>query len=99
MGNSPPAPSAPLKNALLSNSTSMYIYWSAVTTSDLIIKGYVLLMDDGLQGDYSEIYNGRLNPESLHYIVNGLIKGRFYNFKVKATDINGDGDESTVSTF
>lgn len=62
IGSAPPAPNAPQKNILLSTASSMYIYWSPVTTSDLPIKGYILYMDDGLGGSYSIIYDGRLNP-------------------------------------
>lgn len=39
----------------------MYIYWTAVTTSDMIIQGYRLVMDDGLGGVYTTIYDGSLN--------------------------------------
>ncbi len=62
VGNPPAATDAPMKNILLTNATSMYIYWIAVTTSDLPVKGYYLYMDDGLGGDYSIVYDGSLNP-------------------------------------
>jgi hypothetical protein len=41
----------------------MYIYWDAITASNLPINGYILYMDDGLGGDFSIIYDGRLNPQ------------------------------------
>jgi len=99
VGATPPAPSAPVKNAVLSNSTSMFISWGEVTTADLPILGYVLWIDDGLGGDYSILYDGSLNPQKLNYQVFDLAPGFTYNFKVQAVDINGDGTLSSVSAL
>jgi hypothetical protein len=41
----------------------MYITWSKVTTSDLPILGYILYMDDGIEGEFSVAYNGSVNPQ------------------------------------
>ena len=56
------APNSPQKDQVLSNGTSMYIYWDSLTTSNLPINGYILYMDDGLGGDSSIVYDGSLNP-------------------------------------
>ena len=77
----------------------MYIYWTQVTTSDLPITGYILEMDDGLNEDFSVIYDGSLNSQNVAYTVNNLIQGRTYNFRVSSVDINGQGPVSAVSSF
>ena len=70
-----------------------------MTTSDLPIKGYILYMDDGLEGDFSIIYDGRLNSLQTSHLATGLVAGRTYNFKVKSVDINGLGPDSAVVSF
>lgn len=77
----------------------MYLAWSAVTTSDLPIKGYYLWVDDGLEGDFNIVYDGSTNPALLHYLVSNLVPGRTYSFKVQALNINGLGTESAVGTY
>lgn len=60
----------------------MLIYWTRVTNSDLPIYGYILKMDDGLNGDYAIVYDGSSNPMQQESLVKGLIAARPYRFKV-----------------
>ena len=91
MSSLPAAPAAPLKDITQSNATSMYIYWSQLSTTGLPITGYILSMDDGLGGAFTVVYDGSLNPQKVYYIVTGLISGRLYSFSVTASNVNGVG--------
>jgi len=53
--------------------TSIQMLWSAVTVSDLPVTGYSLEMDDGFNGPFLEIYNGRDNTQTLSAVVSSLI--------------------------
>jgi hypothetical protein len=50
IADKPPAPTGVSKYFTYSNATSLYIWWSSVTSSSLPIRGYILYMDDG--GDF-----------------------------------------------
>lgn len=52
LGNKAIAPSAPVRDPSLVLANSMLIGWGQVTTSDLPIVGYILYVDDGLNGDF-----------------------------------------------
>ena len=41
---------------------SFLVKWDVITVSDLPILGYVLMIDDGLKGDFSIVYDGSFNP-------------------------------------
>jgi len=58
IGAPPIKPSAPLKDAKLSNQTSTFIYWNRITNSELSLNGYILYIDDGLGGPFNVVYNG-----------------------------------------
>ena len=77
----------------------MLIKWTQVTTSDLPVYGYILLMDDGLNGDFIKAYDGSSNPMIFESLVKGLVPARPYRFKVQAVNINGPGFDSDVATF
>jgi hypothetical protein len=47
----------------------MNVMWDIIDDSDLAILGYVLMMDDGLQGDYFIVYDGSFNPQLTEYLV------------------------------
>ena len=99
VGASPPQANSPHKNLLLSNSTSTAIYWDSITTSELPINGYILLMDDGLGGPYSVVYDGSLNSAQLSYTVNGLTPSLTYNFILEAVDFNKQSSQSTSAAY
>jgi hypothetical protein len=56
-------------------------------------------MDDGLNGEFSLIYNGAGDPHTVKYLAQGLKTGLPYRFKVKALNINGAGPESNTVTI
>lgn len=91
VGALPTPPSSITRDEALSNSTSMLVQWSEVTSSNLEILGYKLYMDDGLNGDLQEVYDGSVNPQTLQYRVSDLTAGRTYAFAATAFDINGEG--------
>jgi hypothetical protein len=52
-------------------------------------------MDNGKNGDFTEVFNGiGLFPDKVKVTLTGLTTGLPYRFKVKATNFNGDGPES-----
>lgn len=99
VGSQPPAPTTLAEGTLNVDPSSLNIVWSKVTTSDLPVRGYIVQMDDGLGGDFTEVYNGETNPQILTYTANNLNPGRQYRFTVQAVDINGAGSTSTVLTL
>ena len=56
-------------------------------------------MDDGLNGAFTVIYDGSINPQKVYYIVTGLVSGRSYRFSVTATNINGVGQTSAIAAY
>ena len=63
------------------------------------VTGYRLYIDDGRSGDFNVVYDGSKLPFTLQHTVEGLLTGLPYRFKVKAENINGFSDDSTVSTI
>jgi hypothetical protein len=54
LGNLPPTPTAPVKVESLSSITSISIAWSPVVSLDGVpITGYLVLMDNGLNGNFN----------------------------------------------
>ena len=63
LGDQAPAP-ANLRVELLERQyDSFNVLWDVIAVSDLPIRGYVLLIDDGLQGDFEIAYDGSFNPQ------------------------------------
>lgn len=72
------------------------VKWDEIVVSDLPIRGYVLLIDDGLQGEFNIAYDGSFNPQLTEYLITDLVAARTYRIKVYATDVNGSGEESAI---
>jgi len=53
-----------------------------VTYSDLPVYGYILQMDDGLNGDFVITYDGSSSPMEFEHLVTNLVAARPYRFKV-----------------
>ena len=64
--------------------------------SYLPIRGYVLMIDDGLKGEIQIAYDGCFNPLLTEYIFDGLVAARTYRLKIYATDVNGSGFEFDI---
>lgn len=61
-------PSAPTITVTDTSRDSCTVSWTAVTPpTNSLITGYIVLIDDGLGGNYKVAYNGKLNPSLLSY--------------------------------
>jgi hypothetical protein len=58
-----------------------------------------LYIDDGLNGDFSKVYDGSNKPFNTSYTVKGLISGLPYRFKVQSENINGLSADSEMATI
>ena len=63
LGSLPDKPDPPVKIELKSTETSIALEWPLLVPSDAVpITGYYLYMDDGYNGDFVNIYNGKGFP-------------------------------------
>jgi hypothetical protein len=63
-----------------------------------LITGYVVMIDDGLDGSFTVAYNGRSNPSQTYATIEDLTQRTTYRLKVYATNKSGNGEESDVIT-
>jgi hypothetical protein len=66
-----------------------------------LISGYIVYIDDGLDGDFSIGYDGRTNPSLVSTKIAGLVPRSIYRIKVAAVNKAGVGsisDETTCYT-
>ena len=91
LGDKSPAPQNLRVELLPRKFDSFLVKWDLITVSDLPTLGYVLLMDDGLQGELNVVYDGSFNPQLTEYLIVGLEAARTYSLEVYATNINGKG--------
>jgi hypothetical protein len=71
------------------------VEWAESAEVDGIdIGGYYLYMDDGYNGDYSQVYDGSSEPQVFSFLASNLISGLPYRFTLSALNLNG---ESAVS--
>ena len=63
-----------------------------------LISGYVVLIDDGLGGDYTMAYDGRLNPSLFTYTIENLLQQTTYRVMSYAINKAGNGVNSTETT-
>lgn len=61
LGANAPAPTSLVRDYFASSPNSLTVVWTAVTISDLPITGYGLEIDDGLNGPFENVYDGREN--------------------------------------
>jgi len=97
----PDKPAQPLKILALSSTTSIALEWALNTNHHMpggAVTGYKLLMDDGLNGDFVEIYYGQKVPSLHEYLVTNLTAQRPYRFRVQAENFNGFGPMSDIIT-
>lgn len=62
LGNRPPAPTNLRVELLPRQYDSYLVKWDVIAASDLPIRGYVLLVDDGLLGEFTIAHDGSFNP-------------------------------------
>jgi hypothetical protein len=53
-------------------------------------------MDDGLNGEFTEVYDGSNLPFNITHTVTGLVSGLPYMFKVQSENLNGYSADSDV---
>lgn len=99
VGANPPAPDAVFRDLNFESETSIQVSWTNLNASDLPITGYVLEMDDGFLGPFTEIYNGRENTQVFDHEVFSLVPSKMYRFRVVAIDVNGFGAYSVEVTL
>jgi hypothetical protein len=56
-------------------------------------------MDDGMEGDFSQVYNGNGYPNVLSYTTSSLTTGLSYRFYVTAFNSVGEGLGTDVESF
>lgn len=95
----PSAPNTPSVDYAQSSLTSLYIDWDEVADPDSPVIGYILHMDDGQGGDFSEIYDGSYAPGITHFEKTGLTTGLQYKFIVYAANYNGWSAGSNEGSF
>jgi hypothetical protein len=72
-----------------STETSITMKWSAPTSADLKVTGYILSRDDGHYSDLAPIYFGKGRPDVLQFTSSNLTQGLPYRFSVQAINQNG----------
>lgn len=69
---------------------SCTIQWSAVAPpAHSLITGYIVYIDDGLDGDFSVGYDGSTNPSLVFAKISGLNYRTIYRIKVAALNKAG----------
>lgn len=92
-------PDAPDLSRTDTSQESCSLLWTAVDPpADSLITGYVLYIDDGLDGPYTVVYDGRDKSSKLSHTVTDLVARRQYRLKVSAWNKAGEGDQSDVVT-
>lgn len=84
------------------NTIQMMIRWRREdVTTNLVLLGFDLQMDDGLGNDdqFKPIFDSGNNPLGESYLVSGLTPSWTYRFMVRARDINRLGPNSPQGSF
>lgn len=86
-------PSAPTALTLTQTSRdSCSVQWTAINPPpNSLITGYVVLIDDGLDGAFSVGYDGSSNPSKVFTTVENLTQQTTYRLKVYALNKAGKG--------
>ena len=97
----PGALAAPMVDWTSSTKTSLYIYWVETTapTDYQNVVGYILSMDDGNGGAFTDIFDGRYNPNTKNFVKSGLTTGKEYRFRVRAVGYNEEGPAGIIKSF
>ena len=72
LGAKSAAPGQVQRDTSFQSEFSIRVKWTPAATNDLEVTGYVLEMDDGYGGPFTEIYDGRENTQTFNYEVVGL---------------------------
>ena len=93
-------PSAPSLSVQDSTRDTCTVSWTEVTPpTSTVIEGYVILINDGLDGDdFAVAYNGEFNPSKFSAVLEGLSARRSYLIKGYAINKAGVGTSSSSVT-
>lgn len=95
LGSEPSQPDAVTKVLESSDSTSIMVEWTALTSQTLPVTSYKLYMDDGFGVTFTKVFEA----DCLEYLVTGLTPAVEYSFKVSAVNYNQEGATSVVRSF
>jgi len=79
-GSVPNTPNAP--TLVMSSRNAISVAWLPPAVSDLPIKGYILSMDDGINGEFKQVFIGTNRPDILSFSSGDLKTGYPYRFFV-----------------
>jgi hypothetical protein len=101
LGRLPDQPAGPPRKVeSQSSQTSLMVEWSESPAVDGIdIEGYSLYMDDGHNGDFTQVYDGRERPRTFRFLAVNLTTGLPYRFAVSAHNLNGESELSSTATI
>jgi hypothetical protein len=80
---------------------SCSLQWTVITPpggSSWLVTGYIVYIDDGLDGDFVRGYDGTSNPSQINSTISGLNERTIYRLKVVALNKAGEGPESEILT-
>jgi titin len=97
-GDVPPQPTAIDANDCTTTRSTIHVSWDPVS-APLSVTGYILNMDDGRLGEYSQVYVGTNRPDLTEYTVTGLTTGLSYKFTLQAINYNGRSLASSSTTL
>lgn len=97
LGPLPSAPSDPYKDIVESKNNTIFLRWNKITGDVLSINGYLLYADNGLNDDFSLIYDGTNKPEVNYFHYNNSLNVlHTYRFYLTAINFNGEGPASNI---
>jgi len=96
LGPVPHVPSTPLKNDGQSSGTSIAVYWTQNTGEVLKTSGYRLYADNGLDDNFSLVFDGVNQPETVAFNFSkaNMDTSLTYRFYVTGVNFNGEGAHS-----
>jgi hypothetical protein len=82
-----------------SSKTSLFVEWDASTDTDATIEGYILSMDNGEGGPFTDVFSGYFESSTTSFLKAGLITGKKYRFRVRAIGFNEEGADGLIDSF
>ena len=99
LGSLPSKPNTPSKDLAGSSENSILVKWDEVSGDTLTIQGYKLYADSGRADDFNLIFDGSNSPGIREFLFTGANVDLTYRFRVRATNINGDGPDSNIASL
>lgn len=99
LGSKPQKPNSVRKVSAESGLTYITLEWDLMQSQELLITGYILLINDGLGGTDFRNVAGVLFANVNKYTVTNLVTAYNYGFKLVALNFNGESDPSDAAYF